>query len=208
MPRNGARVPPRRAARRHTTSIFAVATSRTGAGRRRSRAPSSTTSARSPATPRLRRHGPASRADRAAIPRSRPSPRPAARCCDSNASPRRGRSWSARSAARDATVPNWRSLRSSTPSPEGARSRSASLDSLARAGDPTRIPFAVLALVPARRGARDRAIALLDAGVAHHTIEAETMVIEPEYDALRDDPRYRSLLARAGLADVVPSRGR
>ena len=57
----------------------------------------------------------------------------------------------------------------------------------------------VIALVHAGLGDRDRALALLDQGYAVRDGTLTSLKVDPVWDALRSDPRFRQLLTRMHL---------
>jgi hypothetical protein len=56
-----------------------------------------------------------------------------------------------------------------------------------------------LAALYASLGERERAFALLGEAYALRDRQLQYLVIEPDFDPLRDDPRYAVLLDRVGL---------
>ena len=65
-----------------------------------------------------------------------------------------------------------------------------------QATDPATISWAYLGL-----GEKDEALAWLERAYAQHSNLLTSLGVEPSYDPLRGDPRFRALLRRVGLAD-------
>ena len=55
------------------------------------------------------------------------------------------------------------------------------------------------AVVYAKLGDRDRAIACLERAYAAHSSDMLFVNVEPCFDPLRDDPRFQALIRRLGL---------
>jgi tetratricopeptide (TPR) repeat protein len=56
-----------------------------------------------------------------------------------------------------------------------------------------------LAILYAALGERERAFASLDKAFAAHDVQLQSLGVEPGFDTLRDDPRFKDLMRRVGL---------
>jgi tetratricopeptide (TPR) repeat protein len=64
-----------------------------------------------------------------------------------------------------------------------------------------RIP--VLLVVYSAVGRRDQTVALLQQAVVNHSNSVTSIKVDPMYDPLRSDPRFKDVLRRAGLSDAA-----
>jgi tetratricopeptide (TPR) repeat protein len=62
--------------------------------------------------------------------------------------------------------------------------------------DPSFIAWAYAGL-----GDKDEAFKWLEEGYTQHSVEFVSLKVNPGYDSMRDDPRFRDLLRRVNLAD-------
>lgn len=74
------------------------------------------------------------------------------------------------------------------------------LDELKRRSRQEYIPADGIALVYAGLGDKDEAFTWLERARAEHSFKMAWLKVEPQWDSLRDDPRFTSLLQRVGLA--------
>jgi TolB-like protein/Flp pilus assembly protein TadD len=74
----------------------------------------------------------------------------------------------------------------------------AEIDSLVSGGRREVLPYA-LSLVYARLGDRDWAMSLLDEAYRERSTHLHDLMIDPEFDLLRSDPRFKDLLRQVGL---------
>jgi hypothetical protein len=59
----------------------------------------------------------------------------------------------------------------------------------------------LIASLYAGLGDKDQALAWLEKAYAQHSNELTALKVDPGYDNLRSDPRFRTLLHRVGLAN-------
>jgi eukaryotic-like serine/threonine-protein kinase len=65
---------------------------------------------------------------------------------------------------------------------------------------------AELAVLLAALGEREQALASLEKAQAAHDLQLQFLGVDPGYDALRDEPRFKDLMNRTGLSGVTPGR--
>ncbi|MGB7068573.1 MAG: hypothetical protein WBD22_03705 [Pyrinomonadaceae bacterium] len=56
-----------------------------------------------------------------------------------------------------------------------------------------------LAVLYAALGDREQALALLEKAYSEHDVQLIFLGVEPNFDSLRDDPRFQDLMRRVGL---------
>ena len=76
----------------------------------------------------------------------------------------------------------------------------AAMDSLLRTAQRNPIQAGAIAWAYAGIGDKDHALDWLDSAYAQHSNDMTTLRVNPAFDVLRADPRYRHLLERVGLA--------
>ena len=73
------------------------------------------------------------------------------------------------------------------------------LDELKQASGQGYVPATSIAMVYAGLGEKDEAFAWLDKGYEERAFQMQWLKIEPRWDSLRSDPRFRDLMRRVGL---------
>jgi tetratricopeptide (TPR) repeat protein len=66
------------------------------------------------------------------------------------------------------------------------------------------VPSSSLAIVYGALGEKDEAFAWLEKAYQEHDPQLTYLKVGPRFDPLRQDPRFRELLRRIGLADNLP----
>ena len=74
------------------------------------------------------------------------------------------------------------------------------LHDIARRVPTARQPLVTMAVVDLRLGDASAALARLEEAYANHSSEIEALLLEPEFDPIRSDPRFQTLLAKLGLS--------
>ncbi|HEX5707314.1 MAG TPA: winged helix-turn-helix domain-containing protein [Pyrinomonadaceae bacterium] len=83
----------------------------------------------------------------------------------------------------------------------------AKLEQLTSDGRAAALPYS-LATVYARLGDRERALACIERAFEERNTHLNDLNIDPEFDTVRDDPRFRDLVARVGLRVKPPAPAR
>jgi predicted Zn-dependent protease len=82
----------------------------------------------------------------------------------------------------------------------------ATFDALrARFGDSRVGPYR-MAIASSRLGDADEAFAWLESAASAHDLNLVCLAVDPSFDALRDDSRWKPALARYGLRDALAAR--
>lgn len=75
------------------------------------------------------------------------------------------------------------------------------LDELKRRRKQEYIPAAGIALVHTALGEKDEALVWLEKGYEDRAFQMQSLKLDPRWDSLRDDPRFKKLVREVGLPE-------
>jgi hypothetical protein len=73
------------------------------------------------------------------------------------------------------------------------------LDELRQLSAREYVPAPSMAIAYAGLGEKDQAFAWLEKGYEEHAFQMQWLTVEPRWDSLRSDPRFKDLVKRIGL---------